>query len=58
MNDTEFFPGFDLHTASIGGHEVVDPASALALMRQTWPNATVLRVLRNGAGLYLALPAL
>jgi len=22
MNDTEFFPGFDLHTASIGGHEV------------------------------------
>ncbi len=43
---------------SIGGHEVVDPASALALMRQAWPNATVLRVLRNGAGLYLALPAL
>jgi len=37
---------------SIGGHEVVDPASALALMRQSWPNATVLRVLRNGAGLF------
>ncbi len=42
---------------AIGQQEVWDAPSAAQAMRQAPPSAMVLRVLRQGAGLYLALPA-
>jgi serine protease Do len=42
---------------AVGAQEVVDPPSALAAMRAAGTGAVVLRVLRGGSGLFVALPA-